>query len=127
MRHLSRTLAGLAASAAIALTATAALAEQQACGAGESWAQLKHRVESAIPLVVTHDVSDTAKDKLVESYNATPPVLSVNPDRVRFMLRPDNPAALVVFSKGSCVLGAAYIPVGLLVRILASGPKGVEV
>ena len=127
MNTLSRTLGILAAMTVICLNAPGALAEQPVCGGAESWDQFKKRVEATFPQVQALEITGSAKETLVAQYNATPPVLPVTPDKVRFLTRPDAPTALVVYSKDSCVLAAAYIPVNQLARLLAMGPKGIEV
>lgn len=127
MKTFSRSLLTLAAMTFFCLTASASYADKPACGAKETWAQFKQRVETAFPKVQAQEISGSAKETLVAQYNATPPTLPVAPDKVRFLTRPDTPTALVVYSKDSCVLAAAYIPVNQLVRLLAMGPKGIEV
>lgn len=126
MKSLKRILAGLTASASIALTATTSFANQTLCGANESWAQVKQRVESANPQVETHEVFDVAKNILVKSYNEAATPMVIHPDKVRFILLPDNPVALVVFSKESCVLDSAYIPVSVLAGVLFMGTTEME-
>lgn len=127
MKTFSRSLVTMAVMTFVCLTASASFAEETACGTSQSWAQIKERVESAFPQIATQEISGSAKERLVERYNATPPTLAVDRDKVRVLIRPENPTALVVYSKDSCVLGAAYVPTEQLVRIIAMGPKGIEV
>lgn len=127
MKTFSRSLVALAAVTAVSLIASTSFAEEAACGSAQSWAQFKQKVESTFAQVKTQEIKGSAKENLVAQYNSTPPTLAVDPDKVRVLTRPKSPTALVVYSKESCVLGAGYIPVEQLVRIIAMGPRGIEV
>lgn len=127
MKTVRKALFSLTAAALIALSPPMARAEEDGCGASGSWAEFHTAIVSIFPEAKEHTLSGEAKDKIIAHYNATPPVSAVTPDNVRSLTYPENPVALIVLERQSCLVGWTYMSVALLRLILEPRLKGPEI
>lgn len=127
MKNLRKALFPLTAAALIAVASPMAQAKEDGCGARGTWTDFHAGILSSFPEAQEHTVSGEAKEEIIAHYNATPPASAVTPDSVRYLTQPENPVAIVVLQRKSCVVGMAYMPVALLKMILDPRRKGIEV